>query len=135
VADGVRFLEVLIPILGIALAIALAVFIGAAAFEVLRPVGRWVEVRALPIVARRARIHHGVPPEAPPWACGYCSSMNLPTASTCYHCGVPRPPAARELHEAATDPGIFHRPRPRNEFDPSRYRGPGASPPRGTPAP
>ncbi|NTU84109.1 MAG: hypothetical protein HGA45_32865 [Chloroflexales bacterium] len=36
--------------------------------RVLGPVVRWLEVRALPAVTRRVRVHHGLPPDAPRWA-------------------------------------------------------------------
>ncbi len=128
-ADALRFLEDFRVVLWIALAIAIAVFVVAGGSMVLGPVARWVEIRALPIVMRRARVHHGLPPDASPWACEPCSSVNVPTAAACYHCGVPRPSDAVELRDAATDPSIFHRPVPASQFDPSRYRGPGAPPP------
>jgi hypothetical protein len=128
VADAVRFLDDLAGILWIALAVAIGVFVVAGAWRVLTPVGRWIEVRALPIVTRRARVHYGLPSDAPPWACELCGSVNLPTATACYRCGLPRPVDAPELREAASDPGIFHPREPVNRFDPSRYRGPGAPP-------
>jgi hypothetical protein len=127
--DAVGFLGDLIAVLWIALAIAIAVFVVAMVSMVLGPVGRRIEVRLLPLVTRRARAHHGMSPDAPPWACEACGSVNVPTADACYHCRAPRSGDAHELMDAATDPGIFHRPAPANQFDPSLYRGPGAPPP------
>lgn len=127
--DAVRFLEVLIPVLWVALAVAIAVFVVASLSVVLGPVVRWIEIRALPRVTRRARAHHGLRPDAQSWACEACGSVNVPTAAACYHCRTPRPTDARELGDAATDPDIFHPPAPVDVFDPSRYRGPGAPPP------
>ena len=125
-ADALRFLGDFGVVLWIALAIAVAVLIVAGASIVLGPVARWIEIRALPAATRRARVHHGLPPDASLWACASCSSVNVPTAAACYRCGVPRPPDAPELGDATTDPRIFHRPVPASQFDPSRYRGPGA---------
>jgi len=126
--NELRFVEDLVAVLRIALAIAVAVFAVAGTWTVLGPVGRWIEVRVLPVVTRMARARHGLAPDAPPWACEPCGSANMPTAPACYHCGVPRPRDAVELRDAATDPRVFHPPVPVNRFDPSRYRGPGASP-------
>ena len=128
-ADAVRFLDDLVGILWIPLAVAIGVFVVAGAWRVLTPVGRWIEVRALPIVTRRARVHYGLAPDAPPWACEPCGSVNVPTAAACYHCRLPRPGDAPELREAESDPGIYHPRGPANRFDPSRYCGLGAPPP------
>ena len=128
-AAALRFLEDFRVVLWIALTIAIAVFVVAGVSLLLGPFARWIEIRALPIVMRRARVHHGLPPDASPWACESCSSVNVPTAAACYHCGVPRPSDAVQLRDAATDPNIFHRPVPASQFDASRYRGPGAPPP------
>lgn len=128
-ADALGFLGDLMAVLWIALGIAIAVLVVATVAVVLRPVGRRVEAWMLPIVTRRARAHHGLAPDAPPWACEPCGSVNVPAATACYRCGIPRPAGARELREAATDPRIFHPPAPANHFDPSLYRGPGALPP------
>lgn len=131
--DALEFLGVLTPILWVALAIAIGVFVVAGLARLLGPVVRWIEVRALPRVGRWSRRRAGTTEDAGPWACRVCSSVNAAPVAACYRCGVPRPVDAPELREAATDPGIFHRPPPANQFDPSRYRGPGA-PPSATPA-
>jgi hypothetical protein len=126
VDDALRFVGILIPVLWVALAIAISVFVVAGLSRFVGPVVRWVEVRYLPRVARWSRRRAGTTEDAGPWACLVCSSVNAATVVACYRCGVPRPADAPELREAATDPGVFHRPAPVNQFDPSRYRGPGA---------
>jgi len=94
-----------------------------------RVVSRRLERRYLPGVSRWSRRRSGLAEDAGPWACPACSSVNPPTTTACYRCSVERPAEAPELRAVATDPGIYHRPVPPNEFDPSRYRGPGSPPP------
>ena len=128
-ADAAGFIGALIQLLWVALAVAVAVFVVAFLSKVLGPVVRWLEVRALPAVTRRVRVHHGLPPDAPRWACCACHSVNEPTAAACYRCGAAAPEAAAALPEAAAGE-LFASPLPPpNRFDPSLYRGPGAPPP------
>lgn len=119
---------VFIGILWIGLAVAIGVWVFAAIWLVSRAVSRRLERRYLPGVSRWSRRRSKLAEDAGPWACQACSSVNAPTTIACYRCGVDRPPEAPELHEAATDPSVYHRPAPPNAFDPSRYRGPGAPP-------
>ncbi|MFH1475633.1 MAG: hypothetical protein ABIG85_07215, partial [Chloroflexota bacterium] len=128
--DALDFFGALVSILWIALALAVGVVVLAVVWVASRIVSRRLEGRYLPRLARWSRRRAGLGEEAGPWACLVCSSVNPPTVVACYGCGVPRPSDAPELREAATDPGVFHRPPPANEFDPSRYRGPGALPPK-----
>jgi hypothetical protein len=127
--DALDFYGALTGVLWIALAVAIGVWVFAAIWVVSRAVSRRLERRYLPGVSRWSRRRSGLAEDAGPWACPACSSVNPPTTIACYRCAVERPTDAPELREAATDPGIYHRPGPRNEFDPSRYRGPGAPPP------
>jgi hypothetical protein len=127
--DALDFYGALTGVLWIALAVAIGVWVFAAIWVVSRAVSRRLERRYLPGVSRWSRRRSGLAEDAGPWACSACSSVNPPTTIACYRCAVERPTDAPELREAATDPGIYHRPGPRNEFDPSRYRGPGAPPP------
>jgi hypothetical protein len=120
---------VLVSVLWIALAVAVGVLLLAPIWIVGRAVSRRLEGRYLPGLARWSRRRAGLPEDAGPWACAACSSVNASTFVACYRCGVARPADATELREAATDPDIFHRPPPPNQFDPSRYRGPGAPKP------
>ncbi len=127
-ADAAAFVGALIGVLWVALAVAIAVFVLAGLSKVLGPIVSWLEVRALPAVTRRARVHHGLPPDAPRWACRSCHSVNEPTAPACYRCGAAAPEAAQALPEAAAGE-LFASPLPPpNRFDPSLYRGPGAPP-------
>jgi len=128
-ADAASFVGVLVSILWIALAVAVGVLLLAPIWIVSRAVSRRLEHRYLPGVARWSRRRSGLAEDAGPWACPACSSVNPSTVVACYRCGVARPADAQELREAATDPSIFHRPAPPNQFDPSRYRGPGAPSP------
>ena len=65
-AAALRFLEDFRVVLWIALTIAIAAFVVAGASMLLGPFAGWIEIRALPIVMRRARVHHGLPPTPPP---------------------------------------------------------------------
>ena len=134
-ADAASFVGVLVSILWIALAVAVGVLLLAPIWIVSRAVSRRLEYRYLPGVARWSRRRSGLAEDAGPWACPACSSVNPSTVVACYRCGVARPADAHELREAATDPSIFHRPAPANQFDPSRYRGPGAPSPAVPPPP
>ena len=127
--DALDFYGALIGVLWIALAVAVGVWVFAAIWVVSRAVSRRLERRYLPGVSRWSRRRSGLAEDAGPWACPACSSVNPPTTVACYRCAVERPLDAPELREVATDPGIYHRPARPNEFDPSRYRGPGAPPP------
>ncbi len=127
--DALDFYGALIGVLWIALAVAIGIWVFAAIWVVSRAVSRRLERRYLPGVSRWSRRRSGLAEDAGPWACPACSSVNPPTTIACYRCAVERPAEAPELREVATDPDIYHRPGPRNEFDPSRYRGPGAPPP------
>ena len=127
-ADAATFIGVMIGVLWIALAVAIAVFVVAFLSKVLGPVVRRIEARALPVLTRRTRIRHGLPPDAPRWACRACHSVNEPTAAACYRCGAAAPEAAQALPEAAAGE-LFASPlTPPNRFDPALYRGPGAPP-------
>ena len=128
-ADGAAVVGGLVGVLWIALAVAIGVWVLAGIWVVSRAVSRRLERRYLPGVSRWSRRRSGLAEDAGPWACPACSSVNPPTTIACYRCGVERPAEAQELRAVATDPGIYHRPAPPNEFDPSRYRGPGAPPP------
>jgi hypothetical protein len=125
-ADGAAVVGGLVGVLWIALAVAIGVWVLAGIWVVSRAVSRRLERRYLPGVSRWSRRRSGLAEDAGPWACPACSSVNPPTVVTCYGCAVARPAEAPELRAVATDPGIYHRPVPPNEFDPSRYRGPGA---------
>ena len=129
-AKAAGFIGTAIEILWIALAVAIAVFVVAFLSKALGPVVRWIEARVLPIVARRTRVHHGLAPDAPRWACRACHSVNEATAAACYRCGAAAPEAAEALPEAA-DGELFAPPRRTSRFDPELYRGPGAPPPPG----
>jgi len=124
-ADAAAFLGLLVSVLWVALAVAIAVFVVAALSKVLGPVVHWIEARALPRVARRSRVHHGLPPDAPRWACRACHSVNEATAPACYRCGAPAPEVADALPEPSGGE-LFAPPRPASRFDPALYRGPGA---------
>jgi hypothetical protein len=127
--DALDFYGALIGVLWIALAVAIGVWVFAGIWVVSRAVSRRLERRYLPGVSRWSRRRSGLAEDAGPWACPACSSVNPPTTVVCYRCAVERSAEAPELRAVATDPGIYHRPAPPNEFDPSRYRGPGAPPP------
>ena len=127
-ADAASLVGVLVSILWIALAVAVGILLLAPIWIVGRAVSRRLEGRYLPGVARWSRRRAGLPEDAGPWACAACDSVNASTVGACYRCGVARPADAPELREAATDPSVFHRPAPPNQFDPSRYRGPVAPP-------
>jgi len=129
-AEAAGFIGTVVGILWIALALAIAVFVVAFLSKVLGPMVRRIEARALPIVTRQTRVHHGLPPDAPRWACRTCHSVNEATAAACYHCGATAPEAAQALPEAAVGE-LFGSPRPASRFDPELYRGPGAPPPPG----
>lgn len=128
-ADGAAVVGGLVGVLWIALAVAIGVWVFAGIWVVSRAVSRRLERRYLPGVSRWSRRRSGLAEDAGPWACPACSSVNPPTTIACYRCGAERPAEAQELRAVATDPGIYHRPAPPNEFDPSRYRGPGSPPP------
>jgi hypothetical protein len=127
--DALDFYGALIGVLWIALAVAIGVWVFAAIWVVSRAVSRRLERRYLPGISRWSRRRSGLAEDAGPWACPDCSSVNPPTTVVCYRCALGRSDEAPELRAVATDPGIYHRPGPPNEFDPSRYRGPGAPPP------
>lgn len=132
-SDAAGIIGALIQLLWVALAVAVAVFVVAFLSKVLGPVVRRIEARALPVVARQARVHHGLPPDAPRWACRACHSVNEATAAACYRCGAAAPEAAQALPEAAAGE-LFASPLPPpNRFDPALYRGPGAQPPGAAP--
>ena len=124
--DAVGFFGTLVDVLWIALVIAVGVWVLAAVWVVARLASRRLEDRYLPVLARWSRRRAGLEEDSGPWACPICHSVNPPTVTRCYGCGVLRPGEAPELHDAATDETIFHRPPPTNRFDPSLYRGPGA---------
>ena len=126
--DALDFYGALIAVLWVALAIAIGVCVFAAIWVVSRAASRRLESRYLPGLSRWSRRRSGLAEDAGPWACPACRSVSPATATTCYGCGVARPVEAPELRQAATDPTVYHRPVPPNEFDPSRYRGPGAAP-------
>lgn len=111
-------------------AVALLVAMGVVAAALVWIGARWVstrlERRYLGNVGRWSRRRAGVAEEAGPWACATCRSVNAPTKDVCYRCGARRIDEARELAPSATDPVVYHRPPPVSQFDPSRYRGPGA---------
>lgn len=117
---------VLISVLWVALAIAAGIWVLAAVWVTARFVSTRLERHYLPDVARRSRRRAGLSDDAGPWACQACASVNVPTADACYRCGGGRTSDSRELVDAATDPGTYHRPAPPDRFDPSLYRGPGA---------
>ena len=117
---------VLVGVLWVALAIAVGAWVLAAVWVTARFVSTRLERRYLPDVARRSRRRAGLGDDAGPWACRACASVNVPTADACYRCGGGRASDGRELMDAATDPGIYHRPAPPNRFDPALYQGPGA---------
>ncbi len=119
-------LSVFMNLLHLALVAALGVFVLAAVWLVSRAISRRLEDRYLPHVARWSRRRAGLGEDAGPWACPACRSVNPPTGMTCYRCGAPRVEGALELVDVAADDSVFHRPEPRNRFDPSLYRGPGA---------
>ena len=133
-ADAAAFVGVLVSVLWIALAVAVGGLVLAPIWIVSRAVSRRLERRYLPGLARWSRHRAGLTADAGPWACPACSSVNASTIVTCYGCGVARPAEAPELRDAATDPGVFHPPEGASQFDPSRYRGPGAPPPDPRPA-
>ena len=128
-ADAVRFLGDLVAVLWIALAIAVVVFIVAALALILSPVGRRIEAWMLPRLTRLVRVLHGVSPDARPWGCRPCGSVNVASAAACYRCGTLRPADAGALPEAATDPGIHLPQVPMSSIDNARSPGPGAAPP------
>jgi hypothetical protein len=131
--DAQELLGTALDILWVGLALAVGVWVVAAAWVVVRFVGARLEQRYMPSVARWSRRRAGVAEDAGPWACPICRSVNPPAVARCYGCAVLRPTDARELTDAAADPTIFHHPVPPNRFDPSLYRGPGAPGASGTP--
>jgi hypothetical protein len=126
--EAARFIDDLVSVLWIALAVAVGVFALAAAripgLVVWRRLERWFG----PGIARLNRRRAGLADDAGPWACPACKSVNQPTVVACYGCGELRSGDAPELQEAATNQDIFHRPPPTSHFDPARYRGPGVAP-------
>ena len=122
--DALGFFAILIPVLWIALAIAIVIFVTAALARIAGPVAAWLEPRLGPRIARWSRARHGLAADAPPWACGACHSVNQPVALACYRCGAPAPTAAEALPAAPGD--TWRPPESPNRFDPSLYRGPGA---------
>lgn len=128
-ADGAGFVGVLVGVVWVALVVAIGIWVLAGAWVTGRAISRRLEGRYLPGLARWSRRRAGLAEDAGPWACPACSSVSASTVTACYRCGLPRPVEAPELREAATDETVFHRPEPVNQFDPSRYRGPGAPPP------
>lgn len=128
-ADAGGFVGVVVSALWVVLALIVGVFVLAAIRIPGLAVWRRLERRYGPGMARWSRRRAGVGEGAGPWACPACKSVNPPTVVACYGCGGQRAGDAPELREAATNPDIFHRPPRPNEFDPSRYRGPGAPPP------
>jgi hypothetical protein len=127
--DAAAFIGTVVSLLWVALAVAIGVFVVAGLTKLLGPIVRRIEAWALPALARRTRVHHGLPPDAPRWACRACHSVNEPTAAACYRCGAAAPEAAQALPEAAAGE-LFASPLPPpNRFDPALYRGPGAPPP------
>jgi hypothetical protein len=126
-ADAAAFVGVLVAVLWVALAVAVAVFAVALLGRVLGPLVAWLEPRILPRVARRARVAHGLPPDAPRWACRACRSVNEPAAAACYHCGAPAAAVADSLPDRTVGE-LWQAPVPPSRFDPSLYRGPGAPP-------
>lgn len=128
-SDGAAFVGGFVGFLWIALAVAVGVWVFAGVWVISRAASRRLERRYLPGVSRWSRRRAGVAEDAGPWACPACGSVNASTVVACYGCGVARPTEAPELRAASTDPSVYHRPAPRNEFDPSRYRGPGAPAP------
>ncbi len=126
--DADAFYGALVGVLWVALAAALGVVALAALALGGRAVSTRLERRYLPRLGRWSRRRAGLAPEAGPWACRACPSVNPPTAAACYACGGARPSGAPELADVATDPAIFHPARPASRFDPTLYRGPGAPP-------
>lgn len=134
--DALRFMSVLMPVLWIALAVAIAVFVVALLSRVMGPIVHWLEPRVLPRLARRARARRGIAPDAPRWACRACHSVNEATAAACYRCGASAGQAAVSLPDRdGVDDGMWQPPPQTSHFDPSRYRGPGAPPPDATTGP
>ena len=127
--DGTAFVGGFVGVLWLALAVAIGVWVFAALWVMGRAVSRRLERRYLPGVARWSRRRAGLAEDAGPWACPACGSVNVSTVVACYGCGAARPAEAPQLRDVATDPGVYHRPPPPNEFDPSRYRGPEAPAP------
>lgn len=125
--DALDYYAVLDSLLWILLAIAVGVWVLAAAWIVARFVSRRLEDRYLPGVARWSHRRAGLADDAGPWACPACHSVNGATGATCYRCGRPRAEAP-ELTAAATDPGVYHAPASAGAFYPSLYLGPGAPP-------
>lgn len=121
---------VLMAILGVGLVIAVSVVAASLVWIGARWVSTRLERRYLPGVSRWSRRRGGVAEDAGPWACAACRSVNAPTKTVCYRCGAQRAGEARELAPTATDPTVYHRPPPVNQFDPARYRGPGAPTPK-----
>ena len=137
--DAIRFMDVVLLGLWIALFVAIGVLVLAGLAVVGRFVSTRLERRYLPDVTRWSRRRASLAEDAGPWACPACSSVNAPAVIRCYRCDTVRPPEATELADAAADPTIFHRPEPVNRFDPGLYRGPGApgalAPAEGPPGP
>ena len=131
IADAAAFIGAVVSLLWIALAVAIAVFVVAGLSKLLGPIVRRIEAWALPVLARRTRVHHGLPPDAPRWACRACHSVNEATAAACYRCGAAAPEAAQALPQAAAGE-LFASPRPTSRFDPELYRGPGTPSPGAT---
>lgn len=92
-----------------------------------RPVGAAAEGPLGRFAGRHLRARHRISPDAPRWACRACHSVNEATAAVCYSCGAPAAGAAQPIPPAADE--TWRPPAPRNRFDPSRYRGPGAPEP------
>ena len=124
--DALRFMEVVLVVLWIALFVAVGVFVLAGVWILARAISTRLERRYLSNVARWSRRRASLAEDAGPWACPACSSVNASTVARCYLCDVPRPAEARELADAAADPSVFRRPEPVSRFDPGLYRGPGA---------
>ena len=128
--DALRFMDVLLPALWIALAIAIGVFVLALLSRLVGLLARLLAPWVGPRVRRLSRARAGVAEDAPRWACRACHSVNEPIAKACYRCGTPPGEDAVALPAEAGD-DVWRAPVPASHFDPALYRGPGAPVPTG----
>ncbi len=87
--DALRFMDVLLPALWIAFAIAIGVFVLALLSRLVGLLARLLAPWVGPRVRRLSRARAGVAEDAPRWACRACHSVNEPIAKACYRCGTP----------------------------------------------
>jgi len=129
-ADAMAFMDVLLPVLWIALVVAIAVFALALLYRLAGLLARLLAPWVGPRVRHLSRARAGVAEDAPRWACHVCHSVNEPIARDCYRCGAPAGEDSVPLPDGAGDE-LWRPSAPASHFDPALYQGPGAPVPGG----